>query len=65
MARKPIILELTPAEAGMIETLAGFADAGEISGGPYDDDSPQKRSANIRVKDRLLDKLFLAVGKAA
>ena len=41
----------------MIANFIGFVEAGEISGGPLDDESPQQRAANTRVFKSLDQKL--------
>lgn len=56
MPRK-LVLTLTPAERSLLAAIFGFIEAGEISGGPLDAESPQQRAANLRVFASLCDKI--------
>jgi hypothetical protein len=39
MVRK-LVLTLTPKEFSLLAAMIGFVEAGEVSGGPLDDESP-------------------------
>lgn len=55
-----ITLSLTPAELSLLATILGFIEAGDISGGPLDAETPQQCSANLRVFDSLRHKISRA-----
>ncbi len=43
------VLRLTAKELDLLRGILGFVDAGEVDGGPLDDESAKQRSANARV----------------
>lgn len=49
-------LWLTSAELSLLRAILGFVEAGEVSGGPLEDEKPQQESANLRTFKRLMDK---------
>ncbi len=55
-------MSLTPAEVSLLRAILGFVEAGEVDGGPLDAETPQQRSANLRVFGSLCDRV-LAAGK--
>ena len=42
-------LKLTHKEADLFATILGFIEAGEVSGGPLDDESKHQVAANLRL----------------
>ncbi len=57
---RSIILSLTLKEHSLLAAILGFVEAGEVSGGPLDVDTPQQRTANLHLFDRLCTKTALA-----
>ena len=55
--KRKITLSLTPKELWLLRGIFGFIEAGEISGGPLDADTPQQRGANLRLFDSLCEKI--------
>lgn len=62
--RHRIALSLTPKEITLFAAILGFIEAGEISGGPLDADTPQQRSANLRVFNGLCAEIACASNQA-
>jgi len=60
--KRTLILSLTQKERSLLASILGFVEAGEIDGGPLDDESPQQRSANLRMFGRLREKVSAARG---
>ena len=52
-------LSLTRKELSLLAAILGFVEAGEVDGGPLDDESSQKRAANIRLFGALSQKVAL------
>ena len=61
--KRNIILSLTQKELSLLAGILGFVEAGEVDGGPVDAESPQQRSANLRLFDRLWNKVCQARGR--
>ena len=55
--KQRITLSLTAKELELIRAILGFVEAGEVSGGPLDADTPQQRSAHLRVFSKLCEKV--------
>jgi len=62
MVRKRVLM-LTPKEFSLLAAMIGFVEAGEVSGGPLDDESPAQRGANLRLIHRLCAKISEADGR--
>ncbi len=54
--RKRFTLSLTSTELSLLCGILRFIEAGEVSGGPLDAETPQQRSANLRVFNSLCDR---------
>jgi hypothetical protein len=55
--RGKVTLSLTPKELSLLRAILGFVEAGEVSGGPLDAETPQQRSANLRVFNSLCNRV--------
>lgn len=55
--KQRITLSLTVKELELLRVILGFVEAGEVSGGPLDAETPQQRSANLRVFGSLCDRV--------
>ena len=58
--KRKVNLSLTLKELGMLRAILGFVEAGDVSGGPIDAETPQQRNANLRVFDALCAKVSAA-----
>ncbi len=57
--RKRFTLSLTSTELSLLYGILGFIGAGEVSGGPLEAETPQQRSANLRVFNSLCDRISM------
>ncbi len=55
--KKRIVASLTTTELALLRAILKFVEAGEVSGGPLDAETPQQRSANLRVFSNLCDRI--------
>lgn len=55
-----VTLSLTLKELSLFSAILGFFEADEVSGGPLDAETPQQRSANLRLFDSLGNKVSRA-----
>jgi hypothetical protein len=55
--KKRIAVSLTTAELTLLRAILGSVEAGEVSGGPLDAETPRQRSANLRVFDSLCNRV--------
>jgi hypothetical protein len=58
--KRKVTLSHTRTELSLLAAILGFAEAGEVDGGPLDDESSQQRAANIRLFGALSQKVALA-----
>jgi hypothetical protein len=58
--KRKVTLSLTRKELSLLAAIRGFVEAGEVDGGPLDDESSQQRAANIRLFGALSQKVALA-----
>ena len=58
--KRKVALSLIRKELSLLAAILGFVEAGEVDGGPLDDESSQQRAANIRLFGALSQKVALA-----
>ena len=58
--KRKVPLSLTRKELSLLAAILGFVEAGEVDGGPLDDESSQQRAANIRLFGAPSQKVALA-----
>lgn len=61
--KRKTVLSLTQKELSLLAGVLGFVEAGEVDDGPLDAEHPQQRSANLRLFNRLWDKVCQARGR--
>lgn len=58
--KRKVTLSLTRKALSLLAAILGFVEAGEVDGGPLDDERSQQRAANIRLFGALSQKVALA-----